>query len=172
VPPPTSHLEVGGLARYPGVSGTPANAWGTAHRAYQTWIVVAMPDDVPGSLVILCDYPIAHIDKNHEYLGVTRGWARACSPGRGPEWWLQRNHVKAFKLDQYPAWAASYESGRSGTPELHVDLLSLPGIPGPRLQAWLINPDGVGGVYIVVIPVADILKAAETQATNSLAGGV
>lgn len=112
------------------------------------------------------DYPFAQVDAEDRYLQVSRGWARTYSPGIGTDWWVGKSHIRAFRLESFPHWMQSYQNAKDGVPELKVELLDLPGVDGPTVSAWMLNPDGSGGVFIVVLPLDDVLAAARIQATH------
>ncbi len=105
------------------------------------------------------DYPIAIINPEARYWRVSPGWAKVYSPGHGPEWWVKRDHIQTFKLDENPDWLEVFVAGQNGRPFLQVGALDLPGLLEQESCAWVVSPMGDGWVAIVVLPAADLLHA-------------
>jgi hypothetical protein len=118
------------------------------------------PDTLESKMLeVLGDFPVAVIDPEARYWRVSPGWAKAYSPGHGPEWWKDRDHIKTFKLDENPDWLGVYLAARKGSPFLHVDALDLPGLPKQESCAWALSPIGGGWVAIFVLPVVTLFRA-------------
>ncbi len=113
------------------------------------------------------DYPIAIINPESRYWRVSPGWAKVYSPGHGPEWWVKRDHIQTFKLDENPDWLDVYLAAKKGEPFLHVNALDLPGLPKQESCAWVLNPMGGGWVAIFVLPVVALFRAVTASVEAS-----
>jgi hypothetical protein len=112
-------------------------------------------------LSALPSYPSALIGPDGAYRWVSPGWALTYSPGRGADTWVGRDHHEAFALDDHPDWLAAWTAAVGGASVMRAEMLHLPGFEAGEAALWMLLPTGSGCVLILVVGVAEVLRAVQ-----------